>query len=203
MGAWWLPGSQQQRQAVVAELLVKALGAGGGGIHQAGVGGAPLPRDEPGAPRQQRLKLCRCTEEAVIAKATASPVDFPSLFLCLTSAVLGVALPQGRHGLDDVLVQTFEQRHGGRPLSPADRVAVRPRPHGFLQRSCGENQEGREMNKMGQCHSSIFKVDTQNTLKYVCITCLISSLVKLCRGRKSLMAGKISGCASDFCGCWF
>lgn len=52
-----LPGSQQQRQAVVAELLVEALGAGGGGIHQAGVGGAPLPGEDPGVPRQQRLKL--------------------------------------------------------------------------------------------------------------------------------------------------
>lgn len=66
---WWrgqLPGSQQQRQAVVAELLIEALGAGGGGIDQAGVGGAPLPRDQPGTPRQQRLKLCRHTQEVMI-----------------------------------------------------------------------------------------------------------------------------------------
>lgn len=69
-----LPSSQQQRQAVVAELLVEALGAGGGGIHQAGVGGAPLPRDEPGVPRQQRLKLCRSTQEAVMAKLQRLPL---------------------------------------------------------------------------------------------------------------------------------
>lgn len=57
-GCVTIPGSQQQRQAVVAQLLVEALGAGGGGVHQAGIGGAPLLRDQPGTPRQQRLKLC-------------------------------------------------------------------------------------------------------------------------------------------------
>lgn len=77
MGSWWcerVPGSQQQRQAVVAELLVEALGAGGGGIHQAGVGGAPLARDEPGVPRQQRLKLWRSRQEVVIAKRQRPPL---------------------------------------------------------------------------------------------------------------------------------
>lgn len=134
-GCVMIPGSQQQRQAVVAQLLVEALGAGGGGVHQAGVGGAPLLRDQPGAPRQQRLKLCTTHRKSHRKCSHLSCRRSPRLYsrLFLTSAVLGVALPQGGDGLDDVLVETLEQRDGGGPLSPADRVAVRPRADRFLQ----------------------------------------------------------------------
>lgn len=61
VGVWFfhfVPGSQQQSQTVVTELLFETFGGHGGGIHQAGVCGAPVLRDQPDVPRQQGLELC-------------------------------------------------------------------------------------------------------------------------------------------------
>lgn len=54
-----VPGSQQQCETLVTELLLVALGGHGEGVDQAGIGGAPLLRHQPDLPRQQGLKLCR------------------------------------------------------------------------------------------------------------------------------------------------
>lgn len=52
-----LPGSQQQRQALISALLVETVRFPGDGVEEAGVCGGPLVRNGPETPRQQRLEL--------------------------------------------------------------------------------------------------------------------------------------------------
>lgn len=59
----FVPGSQQQRQTLVAELLFVALGGHGGGVDQTGICGAPLLRDQPEPPGQHGLKLWTTKQE--------------------------------------------------------------------------------------------------------------------------------------------
>lgn len=56
-GGFSVPGSQQQGQTFVTELLVIALSGQGGGVDQAGICGAPLLRNRPERPGQQGLEL--------------------------------------------------------------------------------------------------------------------------------------------------
>lgn len=69
----------------------------------------------------------------------------------LTSVVFGVVEPQGGDSLVQALIEAAEQSNGGGPLSPADRVRVRPGPDRFLQ--LGWNKQNKSQVSQGDAVS--------------------------------------------------
>lgn len=95
------------------------------------------------------MGLCRFSALVQHSRADFTANIFPTTgFLgseaVLTSVVFGVTLLQGSGGLNDALIETFDQGDGGGSLSPADRVAVRPRPNRFLQNGWDTKQRNED-----------------------------------------------------------